>query len=293
MQIRYVEDWLWSTWLIAGLVVHEVLGLGVLVSAWAGCYLIRPSGSQPFSHFAFAYTKHEIPLAKFHDTRDSPCEITRHTRFPLRDYTKHKIPCEITRNTRFPVKLHETRESPCEITKHEIPRAKLHETRDSPCKITPNTWDSPREITRKTRSLFGIIPYQFRKIIYTGNVVESLHSHRNNLTSILWWCREGDGEFWQFIFAGFVNFSLCEVKSPPPAPPNKQIKIHGYFVQTQFVRYRTWLLPPPPPPPPPALDRYAGFHPQFCWYGTTQRSSSVRLNLSNLCECYTSNVHTV
>lgn len=26
-----------------GLVVHEVLGLGVLVTAWAGCYLLRPS----------------------------------------------------------------------------------------------------------------------------------------------------------------------------------------------------------------------------------------------------------
>ena len=35
----------------AGLVVHEVLGLGVLATAWAGCYLLRPSGtnSMPYT----------------------------------------------------------------------------------------------------------------------------------------------------------------------------------------------------------------------------------------------------
>jgi hypothetical protein len=129
--------------------VHEVLGLGVLVTAWAGCYLIRPSGSQPFSHFAFAcplrnYTKHEIPLAKLHETRDSPCEISR--------------------NTKFPAKLHKTRDSPRNCTKHEIPPAKLHETPDSPRKITRNTRffaklyetrDSSCEITRNARSLWG------------------------------------------------------------------------------------------------------------------------------------------
>ncbi len=132
--------------------MHEVLGLGVLVAAWAGCYLIRPSGSQPFSHFAFAYTKHEIPLSKLHDTRDSPCEITRHMRFPLakitrnmrfplRNYKKHDILREITQNMRFPVRNY---------TKHEIPRAKLHETRDSPREITRNTRFPVRNYT-KTR----------------------------------------------------------------------------------------------------------------------------------------------
>ena len=28
-----------------GIIAHEVLGLGILVSAWAGCYLIRPTST--------------------------------------------------------------------------------------------------------------------------------------------------------------------------------------------------------------------------------------------------------
>ena len=28
-----------------GIVAHEVIGLGILVSAWAGCYFIRPTAS--------------------------------------------------------------------------------------------------------------------------------------------------------------------------------------------------------------------------------------------------------
>ncbi len=116
-QIRYVVNWLWSTWLYCRAGSAWGAGPGRAGDGLGGL-LPHPSLRQ----LTLLPLRFRLSLAKLHETRDSPCEITRNKRFPLRNYTTHEISREITRHSRFPLRSYtKTRFPARNYTKHEKP----------------------------------------------------------------------------------------------------------------------------------------------------------------------------